>query len=229
MPTIFERIDVSLSGNDVTARLSAQVANLGTISSTVDGLLHGQPPSIGTLLDSVRTLPVPDLPVGGDLPGVFARIQAAVPSDLSSLTGGLTQGLEALGTSVTHDLLGAITSGLGPILNLGKLLQIDLTCDPPGSGAPAGAGAGGGGGGGLGGSPPPGGPGGGAGAVPVSRRPPSPRRCPPPARAWRCSRRPVRSTPSWRGSPACSRSPRGPTSSPSPSRSSTTSATASPR
>jgi hypothetical protein len=63
VPTIFERIDVSLSGNDVTTRLSGQVSNLTTIASTVDGLLHGQPPTLQTLLDSVRTLPVPDLPV----------------------------------------------------------------------------------------------------------------------------------------------------------------------
>ena len=74
MPTIFERIDTSLSGNDVTTKLGAQVTNLGTISTTVEGLLHGQPPSLQTLLDSVRTLPMPDLPVGG----VEVRTQAVL-------------------------------------------------------------------------------------------------------------------------------------------------------
>src|SRR6266540_3449537 len=132
MPTIFERIESGLSGNDVSTRLSGQASNLGTITSTVTGLIEHPPQGIQDLLSSLSALPLPDIQVGGNLQGTLSSLGDALPTDLSSVTGDLTAKLEQLASTVAGDLVKAVAEGIGPILDLAKLLQLDPTCSAGG-------------------------------------------------------------------------------------------------
>ena len=128
MATIFEQIESTLSSGDLPDKLGAQVGGLGQIGTTVAGLIEHPPQGIDDLLGSVRSLPLPDVNLGSDLPGTLQSLQQAVPADLTSVLGGITGNLGDLSGLVTGDLSTALNAGLGPVLALRKLLELDLTC-----------------------------------------------------------------------------------------------------
>jgi hypothetical protein len=126
--TISATLDAQLSGNDVSVHVTAQIGNLGSVASTVAGLLEHPPAGISDLLDRLKTFPLPDIALGGDLQGLLGSLASAVPADLSSVTTDLVQRLRDLQGMVGGDLAVAIENGLAPILDLAKLTQIDFTC-----------------------------------------------------------------------------------------------------
>src|SRR5690349_15933250 len=146
MPTIFERLDTALSGNGAAGQLDGQIASLGSVAGTVGQLIQDPPSGIQDLLSHLGTVGLPDLSLGGDLPGTFSKIQAALPSDLSSVTGELSSRLTDLGPSLGEGLIAAVQGGLRPVLDIAKLLSLDLTCEQPSS-SPNGQGSAGTGGG----------------------------------------------------------------------------------
>jgi phage-related protein len=158
MPTIFDALD-QLSGNDVLTQVGAQAGHLGSVVTTIEGLVQHPPQGIGDLLGSLHALPLPNLDVGGGIGTALSSIGSALPSDPSSMTGSLTTGLTQLQGTLGTDLAGALRSGLQPILDLAKLVGTDFTCagsSPPA--APAAPAAG----------PPPAPPGGAAAAPPAA-------------------------------------------------------------
>src|SRR5207248_2452120 len=114
------------------------------------------PQGIDDLLSAVRTLPLPDVQLPSNLPATFSSLGSVIPSDPGSVTGDLTARLHDLGGSVADGLVKELDAALKTIVDLSKLLQVDLSClhdTPAGGGAGGaagggGAGAGGGGGGG---------------------------------------------------------------------------------
>ncbi len=135
MPTLFARMDAGLEGNDVSLRLTTQVGNLTAVATTVADLINSPPQSIGDLLRSLQELPLPDVRVGGDLAATLSRLQQAVPTDLSSVTGTLTVGLEQLQTHVNNEILAALREAIEATLAIDRLAQTDVLCaDAGGSG-----------------------------------------------------------------------------------------------
>ena len=96
MPTVFDRLTGALQGNDLTAKISTQSGTLTQVATTVAGLIEHPPKSIGDLGGVLQTLPLPNIPVGGDFGKTLQSLSSAMPSDLSSVTGDLTGGLQSL-------------------------------------------------------------------------------------------------------------------------------------
>lgn len=167
MPTIFERIDGALQGNDLSVRVSVQSETLSGLITTVAGLIENPPDDLGDLSTALQALPLPDFAISGDFAATLTALAEAVPADLSSITDGLTGGLGAL-----QGQLGDLTGPLGRLLELVLAIyeatQVDLFCAP--TAPPSGGGTGGsnGGSGGSGGSPPPPPPAGGPPAPPAA-------------------------------------------------------------
>ncbi len=176
MPTIFERLDVSLQGNGLAGQLSAQAGSLTGIAQTVTGLIQNPPRSLADLGQALQELPLPDFAASGGVADTLGAIQEAVPADLSSITGSLTAGLRDLNVSLEVDVARLLSDVMAAIQAFHRLLQIDLVCDDEsgsgggssggagGSGGTGGAGSGTAGGGGAGG-------GGEAGAGPAEPAP----------------------------------------------------------
>lgn len=130
MPTLFERIDTGLQGNDLSVRLSVQTNNLTSVASAVAGLINNPPQSIGDLMQSLDEQPMPDLQVGGDFAARLADLQAALPADLS-VTGNLTADLQQLRGSF-EDFAGLVRQAIETIDAIVRLTQLDPNCILPG-------------------------------------------------------------------------------------------------
>jgi hypothetical protein len=138
MATIFEQLEATLGGADLPAALDAQIGGLAQVGTTVAGLIE-PPQGIEDLLGSVKGLPLPDVGLGTDLPRTVQSLQAAVPADIGDVLGPITGNLDALGNLVTDELGTALSAGLGPVLALRKLFELDLSCfhdEPPGPPSP---------------------------------------------------------------------------------------------
>src|SRR5262245_10069217 len=96
MPTIFARLDGSLAGNDLSARVTLQSDNLTRVIDAVNGLIQHPPQNIGDLGQALSELPLPDLQISGDFGAALGQVRAAVPADLSGVTCGLLAELAAL-------------------------------------------------------------------------------------------------------------------------------------
>ena len=145
MPSIFVRIDASLEDGELPARLAAQGANLSHVATTIAGLIEDPPDSLGDLQRAINELPLPEFEAGGEFAATLDAVRAAVPGDLTSITGGLLAGLQSLGATISREISGPLTEALEAALAVYRLIDLDLTCsDTNGSSATPGAGGAGG-------------------------------------------------------------------------------------
>lgn len=136
MPNLFERLDESLSGNSLSAKLSLHADNLGGVATTLAGLIKDPPQSLDDLGQALNGLPLPDLDVSSNLGAILGKLKDALPADLSSLLGEITHGLDGLDGSIQHDLSGVLDQLLDAVLAVYRLIRIDLRCQE--ADAPAG-------------------------------------------------------------------------------------------
>src|SRR5436305_605760 len=141
MPTIFDLITGAFGDSHVSVQVTAQGGALTGTAGLIAGLIEHPPGDLGSLSAALQALPLPGLAISGNYGQALTALASAVPTDLSSLTGGLTGGLGALGNQI-----GGLTAPLGEVLEVVKAVhaaaQADLLCTatPP----PAAGGAGGG-------------------------------------------------------------------------------------
>jgi hypothetical protein len=141
MPTIFERISSALATNDVAVRVTVQGGALTNLATTVAELIQHPPNELGDLRAALQALPLPHLAISSDFAQTLAALAGAIPTDLSPITGGLTDSLGAL-----TGQLGGLTEPLGEVLEVVLAIyaatQVDLFCtqtSSPGSGGTEGA------------------------------------------------------------------------------------------
>ena len=142
MPTVFDSLSEALKDNTVGADVAAQSAALAKVASTVAGLIEHPPKNIGDLGSVLQSLPLPNIDVGGDLGKTLGSLSSAIPTDLSSVTGELTGGLDSL-----QGQLGQLAGPLGKVMEVALAIyqaaQLDLLClgapaPPAGGGGSAG-------------------------------------------------------------------------------------------
>jgi hypothetical protein len=127
MPTLFERLDVSLEGNGLATELSGQIAKLTTLTDTVVGLIQDPPDSLTDFSRILNELPFPEL-LGDGFASSLGSLQQALPTDLSSVLGELTKGLSDLQNTVGSELVAILDEALKAILAIYRLSTIDFTC-----------------------------------------------------------------------------------------------------
>jgi hypothetical protein len=145
MPTIFERIETGMQGNNLASSLATQVTKLTGVGSQLAALAHGEMPSLGALRDGLLNTALPNVDVTGDFAGALTSLGGAIPSDLSGLTGGLTTALGGLQGSVSTNIVGQVEKITAAILALQKLFESGFTTItlPPASQPAGSAGTGG--------------------------------------------------------------------------------------
>ncbi len=151
MPTLFEQLQSGLSGSDLATQLGSQAGAFSGLLTTVQNLAQHPPSSIGDLTSTLQGTSLPNLDVAGDLGKAISGLKDALPTDISSVTGGLLDGLDKLGTQVGPGLATILEDVLKLFDTLQKIQSIDFQCldaGAPAGGAPAGGAPGGGGAGG---------------------------------------------------------------------------------
>lgn len=128
MPTLGARLDVALEGGTLSADLDAQAEGLAEIISVVTTLMNNPPRDVTDLGRLVGDLPLLEFAAAGDFAAALRGIQAAVPTDLASITGGLTGQLGDLQTSVTTEIVAVVEGALNAALALHRLTRVDLSC-----------------------------------------------------------------------------------------------------
>lgn len=128
MPTLFEQLEGSLQGSDLSGQLVLQVDSLSSITQAITALSQNPPTSLETLSQAITELPLPSLESGGELATTLSQIQSALPTDLSDLTGDLIAGLESLGNTIDSDITQVLQQSLNAVLAVYRLTQIDFRC-----------------------------------------------------------------------------------------------------
>ncbi len=133
MPTIFERIDTALEGNELSVQLNVQVDGLNGITTQVTSLINNPPEGIGNLQASLEGTSLPNLEVSVDFATTMNSLKEAIPTDLSSVNWELVARLQQIQTDITIDLVRPLNRGLNALTTIYNLTQIDLLCENPGS------------------------------------------------------------------------------------------------
>jgi hypothetical protein len=132
MPTIFERLDAALQGNDLSVRLTTQTGRLSAVATTVANLINNPPDSLGDLGGAINELPLPDLAIDSRFVTSLNALRNAVPTDLRSVTGVLTDGLQQLGGTIDSEITALLGKVLRAIQTVHALTQIEFTCSDAG-------------------------------------------------------------------------------------------------
>jgi len=143
MPTVFERLTVSVDTGGLDAGVAGQVRQLVQAVELGAALIDNPPSSVGDFVGRIAGLEGRSFSIAGAVPAAFSGALAALPADLGSLTGGAAGELGRF--------TGLLETGLMPLLgravtaarSFEALVTIDLRCPPGGGAGAGGAGAGG--------------------------------------------------------------------------------------
>jgi hypothetical protein len=103
MPTVFERIDVSLQGNGLADSLAGQAAKLADAAQRLRALIQNPPSSIPQLASGLGSVALPKLDVG-DFASQIGTLGGALPLDLSGATQAVSEALARLKVGVNADV-----------------------------------------------------------------------------------------------------------------------------
>jgi len=144
MATLFETLEGALGGNALAGALGSVTGSLTGVSGVISGAGAKPPAGVASFGPSLRALSLPDLDLTAAFGGGFASLKSALPSNLGSLTGGLTSGIDQLKAS-GGEMTDKLADALRLIQAISQLTQLDLGQGPPAGPPPPGP-------------PPPGGP-----------------------------------------------------------------------
>lgn len=140
MPTLFERLDTALTGVNIDTALATQSGNLGAVATLVANLIENPPSNLGDLSGAINALPLPNLAINPSFVTQFDQLRSAVPTDLSAVTGVLTDGLGELAGTIGADLAEPLGKVLATITAIRQLTTLRFTCpdtNPAGAVAPS--------------------------------------------------------------------------------------------
>lgn len=144
MPTVLERINVSVDTGDLDQKLGGQVEQIQQIAQLITQLIDDPPNDVGDFLDLATNLPLPEFDVGGDFTNALNGARSGLPTDVGDLTGVLDGDLARFGALIEQ--LGEVLQDSVKIAGATEgLVAIDFSCPASSSGSGSGGG----------GSPPP--------------------------------------------------------------------------
>jgi hypothetical protein len=129
MPTVLERIDVGLSGNDVASLVTQQAGRISDVVALVQQL-SSSPAGIGDFVGRLDALGPPNFSLSGDVLASFDVARAALPTDLSSLTQPARELLARFGTDIVEQLSPLLGDAVKIAQALQQLLSVRLGCPP---------------------------------------------------------------------------------------------------
>jgi len=132
MPTVLERINVSVDTGDLDQRVGAQVAQLQQVIELVAQLIDDPPDDVGDLLDLAANLPLPEFTIDAQFTTALTSARDALPTDLGDLTAALDGDLGAF-TSLIEQLKEILQDPVRVAAAVENLVAIDFSC--PGGGS----------------------------------------------------------------------------------------------
>ena len=138
MPTVFEKISGSLSGNDLDVRLVNQVSSVLSVGTMLKHLIENPPAEIGDLVEGLKDISIPQTDFTGDLQGAITSLKSLIPENLDDVTGNLATRINELSVSIGDEITGTLNSTLEAYRCLSDLLQmISGNGGPDESGSPS--------------------------------------------------------------------------------------------
>jgi len=134
MPTVLDRINVSVDTGDLDQRIGAQVSQLQQVITLVIQLVEDPPNDVGDLLDLASNLPLPEFSIDTDFTTALTSARDALPLDLGDLTSSLDGNLDGFVTLI-EQLSEILQDSVRIAAAVEKLVSIDFSCpDSSGSG-----------------------------------------------------------------------------------------------
>ena len=129
MPTVFERLDLSLQGNGLTLAVSGEAGKLLAAGQQLHALLDNPPAGISQLAAGLAEVALPTLNVSG-FASALASLGDVLPNDLSDATAGVGAAFDALQFSAGVQLTGRLTVYVDGVKAIQRLLATDFTPPP---------------------------------------------------------------------------------------------------
>ena len=129
MPTVFERLDVSLQGNGLSLAIAGEAGKLLTAGQQLQALVDNPPEGIAQLAASLADVALPALDVSG-FAGALAGLGDVLPSDLGDATSAVNAAFDTLQVSAGVQLTGRLTVFVDGVKGIQRLLATDFTPPP---------------------------------------------------------------------------------------------------
>ncbi|MDX2478076.1 MAG: hypothetical protein QNL05_12015 [Gammaproteobacteria bacterium] len=127
MATIFDRISVGLNSSQLTEDLGAQAKVLTDFSDRLQDLKQA-PQFLSNLGQTLNELPLSDFNISASFSANFTSLGQAIPTDISSVTGPLEQGIQDLTNTLDEDLTQVIDGLIKTIAAISSLMEMDFLC-----------------------------------------------------------------------------------------------------
>jgi len=127
MPTVLERINVSVDTGDLDQRVGAQISQLQQVVTLVIQLVEAPPNDVGDLLDLASNLPLPDFSIDTEFTTALTSAGDALPGDLGDLTSTLDGDLSGFVTLI-QQLNEILQDSVRIAAAVENLVSIDFSC-----------------------------------------------------------------------------------------------------
>jgi hypothetical protein len=127
VPTVMERLTVSVNTGGLDQQIAGQVGALQQAIALAGPLLEGRTPAIGTLVGSLGALRSPSFN-SGSFGGALSGALALVPSDLASVVAPVGGRFGEMGTLVDDQLKPLLERAVNTARAIQQLLSLRLGC-----------------------------------------------------------------------------------------------------
>lgn len=142
MPTVFDRLTVSVDTGGLDASVAAQVQQLAEAARLGANLIDNPPTGVQDFVAQIAGLAAPTFSVSGSVSDAFSGALDVLPADLGSVTGGAIGELGRFTVLIETGLMPLLQRAVIAARSLEALASIDLRCPPGGDAGAANGGDG---------------------------------------------------------------------------------------
>lgn len=128
MPTVLERLTLSLDTGGLDQQLGAQAAALQQAIALAGPLIEGKTPSIDTLIGSLGALRTPSFDLGGGFAATLQQASSLAPSDLASVVAPIGGRFTEMATLVEEQLAPILQDAVKAAQSIQQLMKVRLGC-----------------------------------------------------------------------------------------------------
>lgn len=128
MPTVIERLNVSVSSGGLEQELTAQIGALQQAIALAGPLIDGKTPDISTLISRLGALRSPAFDGGGSFSTALSQATALVPADIGSVVAPIGGRFAEMATLVDERLKPLLQNAVKAAQGIQQLLNMRLGC-----------------------------------------------------------------------------------------------------
>jgi hypothetical protein len=135
MPTVLERINVSVDTGGLDQQIAAQVSQLQQIIELIAQLIDDPPDEVGDFLNLASNLPLPEFSIDSQFTAALTSARDTLPEDLGNLTAPLDGNLNKFVT-LTEQLSEILQDAVRIAAAIEKLVSMDFSCSSDDTSSP---------------------------------------------------------------------------------------------